>query len=186
MQNLELLSDGILYKEFLNGNKMAFEEIVLRYKNNMIYFISRYTKNIEIAEDISQDVFVYLLINKEKYDSNYSLKTYLYMIAKCRAMNYLKKENKNIKLDEYKNFVDASSIEDQLFAEEMSSNMRKMINKLKPEYQSALYLADFENLSYKEISKIMNKSLGQVKTLIYNARQALKKLLEKEGFSYDG
>ena len=71
----------------------------MKYKDNLIYFISKYTNNIYVAEDISQDVFVYILLNKDKYDFKYSLKTYLYMIAKCRAINYLKKESRIIRID---------------------------------------------------------------------------------------
>lgn len=186
MQDLLLLSDILLYKEFLKGNKEAFEEIVFRYKNNMIYFISRYTQNFEVAEDISQDVFVYLLVNKNKYDFSYSLKTYLYMIAKCRAINYLKKEKRKVDIKNYEKLhFESIDFEEKIFKEEISKNLRKAINKLKKEYQTVIYLADFEDLSYKEISQIMNKSLSQIKSLLYNARKSLKRILEKEGFSYD-
>ena len=63
-------NDKELYKSFLDGNSESFEKIVLKYKDSIIYFISRYTKDIDIAEDISQDVFVYILLNKDKYDFN--------------------------------------------------------------------------------------------------------------------
>ena len=91
-------TDVELYREFLLGNKEAFEEIVVRYKDKLIYFIARYVKTIEIAEDLAQDTFVYILVNKKEYDFKYSLKTYLYTIAKCRAWNYLKREKRIIRL----------------------------------------------------------------------------------------
>ena len=53
--------DKILYKEFLKGNEEAFNQIIKKYKNNLIYFISRYVKNLDIAEDIFQDVIIYIL-----------------------------------------------------------------------------------------------------------------------------
>ena len=68
------MTDKKLYQKYLNGDNKAFEELVTKYKDNIIYFISRYTKNTEIAEDISQDVFVYILLNKEQYDFKYSFK----------------------------------------------------------------------------------------------------------------
>ena len=86
------MEDKELYNEFLNGNKEALNKILEKYKNNLIYFISRYTKNIEASEDIFQDVVVYILEKKEIYNQKYSLKTYLYTIAKSRAINYIKKE----------------------------------------------------------------------------------------------
>ena len=74
--------DKILYEEFLKGNEEGFNKLVYKYKNNVIYFITRYVKNLDVAEDIFQDVILYILENKEKYNSKYSFKTYLYMIAK--------------------------------------------------------------------------------------------------------
>lgn len=180
-------NDKELYKQYLKGDKKAFEKLVIKYKNNMIYFIARYTKNTQIAEDISQDVFVYLLINKNQYDFKYSFKTYLYMIAKCRAINYLKKEKRIINLNDYENiYIEDNDLEEKIFKEETSQNVRKVLNQLKPDYQAVIYLTSFEGLKYKEVAKIMNKNLNQVKILINRAKKKMKILLEKEGVSYEG
>ena len=80
-------TDKELYYEFLQKDLKSFEELIIRHKDKIIYFIMRYVKNIDIAEDIAQDVFVYILIHKQKYDFNYSLKTYLFIIAKSKALN---------------------------------------------------------------------------------------------------
>ena len=64
---MENQTDKQLYKEFLIGNKESFEKIVIRHKNQLIYFIQKYVKSIDIAEDLAQDVFVYILINKKNY-----------------------------------------------------------------------------------------------------------------------
>ena len=179
-------TDKQLYQEYLNNNMDAFKELVLRHKNNIIYFISRYTKNIDVAEDISQDVFIYLLLNKNTYNQKFSLKTYLYTIAKTRAINYLKKERKVINIQEYDSlYIEDKELEDIVFKKDEQKYLRNVINKMKLDYHTVIYLADFEKLSYKEISKVMNKTNGQIKTLIYNARQKLKELLEKEGFVYE-
>ena len=58
-------TDKELYHEFLQGNKKSFEEIIIRHKDKIIYFLVRYVKNIDIAEDLAQDVFVYILIHKD-------------------------------------------------------------------------------------------------------------------------
>ena len=67
--------DKILYQEFLDGNKKSFEELILRYKSNLMFFITRYVKNIETAEDIFQDIALYILENKDYYNFDYSFKT---------------------------------------------------------------------------------------------------------------
>lgn len=175
-------TDKELYLQFLNGNNRAFEEIMKRYKDKLINFIIRYVKNFEVAEDLSQDTFVYVLINRKEYDFRYSLKTYLFLIAKCRAINYIKRQKKIVKFDE--RYIKAQEenvrVEDNLIKEEDKKEVQIAFEKLKPEYQSVLILKDVENFKYKDICKILDKNLSQVKVLIHRARKSLERKL-KEG-----
>ena len=179
-------TDKELYKEYLKGNKQAFEKLVIRHKDHIIYFISRYTKNTDIAEDISQDVFVYLLLHKEQYDFKYSFKTYLYMIAKCRALNYLRSEKKVLPITDYNNlYIENNDLEEIVYKNQKSNYIRKVINKLKPDYQAVICLASIEGFKYKEIAKIMGKNVGQVKVMLNRAKKKLKEKLEEEGLQYE-
>lgn len=146
----------------------------------MIYFIQKYVKSIDIAEDLAQDVFVYILIHKKNYKFEYSLKTYLYTIAKSKALNYIKREKRIVQLDENQ-FEDLEDLEEKIFRNERTEKLRKSIQKLKIEYQNAIYLADIEGLSYKEIAHILKKTDSSVKVLIYRAREALRKVMIEEG-----
>ena len=181
---MEEKTDKILYKEFLLGNQESFEKIVIRHKDSIIYFIQRYVKSLDIAEDLAQDVFVYILINKKNYKFEYSLKTYLYTIAKSKALNYIKREKRIIELDE-EQFEDLEELEEKVFKNERAENLRKAIQKLKTDYQNAIYLADIEELSYKEIGHILNKTDGSVKVLIHRARKALEQIVLEEGYKYE-
>lgn len=174
--------DIILYNNFLNGNNEAFNKIISNYRIKLINFIFTYVKNKEIAEDLAQDTFVYLLINRRGYDFKYSLKSYLYTIAKCRALNYLRKEKKIINLDEsyMENIVDSISVEDNLIKEENKRTILNAIQKLKPQYRQAIFLRDIEELKYIDISRILNKNTPQIKVLIHRARKSLEKILRGE------
>lgn len=175
-------TDKDLYKEFLNGNNEAFNELMLKHQYNLLYFIMRYTKSKEAAEDILQDVIVYVLEKKEKYNFEYSFKTYLYMIAKSRALNYIKKENRYINYNEYENlYEDIEEVEDKIFTSERQIEIRNVINKMKPDYQTVIYLTKIEDMSYKDVAKIMDKDIRQIKTLVHNSKKKLKELLKKEG-----
>ena len=176
------MTDKELYQKYLKGDNNAFEKLVIKYKDNIIYFISRYTKNTEIAEDISQDVFVYILLNKEQYDFKYSFKTYLYMIAKCRAINYIKKEKKIINISYENLYIENNDLEEIVYKNEESKKIRKVINKLKPDYQAVICLAILEGFKYKEVAKIMDKNIGQVKVMLHRAKKKLREYLEKEDF----
>ena len=63
--------------------------------------------------------------------------------------------------------------------------LKENIKSLKTDYQNAIFLADIEELSYKEIGSILGKTLPQVKILIYRARKALEKVVNKEVFGYE-
>ena len=181
---MEEKTDKLLYKEFLLGDKNSFEEIVIRHKDSIIYFIHRYVKSIDIAEDLAQDVFVYMLVNKRSYKFEYSLKTYLYTIAKSKALNYIKREKRIIRLDEVE-FEDLEELEEKVFKNEKAENLRKSIKKLKIEYQNAIYLADIEGLNYREIGHILKKTESSVKVLIHRARKTLEKLIKEEAYKYE-
>ena len=183
--NSDAKSDQELYLLFLKNDNEAFNMLVKKYRKSLISFIIKYVKNIEIAEDLAQDAFVYMLINKKEYDFKYTFKTYLYTIAKSRAINYLKKEKKKIIFDEsYMLNNDIESFEETLDAtlirKEKYEILYKNLKNLKQDYKLAIYLADFQGFKYEEISRILNKTLPQTKMLIHRARKALKKLLKKE------
>lgn len=174
-------TDAELYKEFLNGNEEAFNNIIRKYRKPLISFISRLVKSVEVAEDIAQDTFVYVLMNKTEYDFKYSLKTYLYTIAKCRAINYLKKERKVVSYDEaYMREKEETYIDEDLIKEENKKEIYEAIGKLKKSYQIVIYLKDIEGLKYKEISRILNKTVPQLKMMTHRARKSLEKTMRKE------
>lgn len=129
------MSDEELYKDFLNGNQKSFEEIVDRYAEKLIFFIYGYVKNVETSEDLSQDVFLYLLTKKENYKFKCSLKSYLYMIAKCRALNYIKREKNKTDFNEsllYRNeFLE--DIEETAFKNITNKKILSIISNMKKE-----------------------------------------------------
>ena len=178
--------DKKLYRRFLNGDNESFEHIMNKYMEKIIYFIYKFIKSMDVAEDLAQDVFVYILMNKEKYDSKYSLKAYLYTIAKSKTLNYIKRENKITYLQDNDYLFNEEEIEDIIFDKEQSQNLKIAIDNLPEPQNQIIYLADIEELSYKEICNTLNMSLSQVKTLIYRGRRKLKKILMKEVNNYNG
>lgn len=178
--------DKYLYKEFLNGNDKAFEQLIKKYKTNIIYFITRYVKSIETAEDIFQDVILYILEKKERYNFNYNLKTYIYMIAKSKSLDYIKSK-KHIESIEEQEVYEEELLEEIIMNKYRKNEIQKTINKLPIEYQIAIYLTQIEELSYKDVAKIMGKTERQIKTLVYNAKKKLKKLfIEKKLVEING
>lgn len=177
-----IVDHKILYKRFLEGDITAFETLVISYKDNLIYFISKYTKDIFIAEDIAQDVFAYIFVNKEKYDLKYSFNTFIFTLGKNKAIDYIRKQSRVILTPfdkDYEYYAEEESLEDKIIKDEEKEFLFKSIKELNPDYERAIYLADIEELPYKEIGKILGKTLGQTKVLIHRARKSLKSKMEK-------
>lgn len=133
--------DKYLYQDFLNGNKKSFEKLIMKYKNNLLYFISRFTHNIDRSEDIFQEVILFILENNEYYDFKYSFKTYIYMLAKSKAINHIKHEKviENID-DKTEELKEEKLLEEIVLSKERQKKIQNVISKLSQDYQLVIYL----------------------------------------------
>ena len=82
------------YRRYLNGDEEAFDEIVKEYFDNLVFFIDRYVHDYAAAEDLAIDAFTYLVVHKHRYHFRVSLKTYLFMIGRSRALDHIKHRDK--------------------------------------------------------------------------------------------
>lgn len=173
--------DKNLYNDFLEGDSKAFEEIIRMYRNEITLFIYKTIGDYHAAEDISQEVFVYLLQHRNNYNFEYSFRAYLYLIAKSRASNYRRICKRTVFIEENPErvFRDVSSIEEDAFYMDETSPVIKAMKKLSKNYQMVLYLIDLNDFTYDEAAIILGKSIGQIKSSIHNARKRLRILLEE-------
>ncbi len=172
--------DKVLYKQFLNGDIASFENLIMKYKSNIIYFIFGYVKNIETSEDIFEDIVVYLLSKKEIYNFDYSFKTFIYIIAKSRALNYIRNQKRMEVLSGEELYVEEELLEEIILEDEKKEKIKKVFKSLKYEYRMVIYFTIIEDLSYKDTAKIMNKTVSQIKNLAHRAKAKLRKLLIEE------
>ena len=173
------------YDRYLSGDDSGMGEIISEYKDGLILFLNNYTHNIMTAEELCEDTFVKLAVNKPKFKGNSSFKTFLYAIGRNVALDYLKKHKNTVPIEELAELEDKSSLERDYIKEEQKLALRNALKQLKPEYEKILWLTYFEELSNKEAAAVMGKTTHAVQTLVYRARNALKKQLESEGFIYE-
>lgn len=175
--------DNKLYCEYLEGDNQAFELLYLKYKDKIKYFVYNIVKDYEKAEDITQEVFVYILKNKVREES--SFKYYIYLIAKSRAINYISTEKRRNDITEkYLSSKDERMEEDALeiiAKQEEKEEIIKSINLLNDKYKNAIYLNKIEGFSYEQTAKILNISVSNVKNLIHRGKKELQKILIKKG-----
>jgi len=176
--------EATLIEKIAQGDESAFNEIYRRYRNRVHGFIYRMTINQAVAEDITHEVFVILIENPRRYQTERgSLLTFLCAIARNRVMNYLRrKHNSDVGFDEFENF---DTLEDEtrgnpladLLNQELAARIDACITALPPLQREVIILREFQELSYDEIARVTEAELSTVKTRLHRARQTLAKQL---------
>ncbi len=170
------------YRRFLDGDENAFGEIVAAHKDNLIFFINRYVHNIAVAEELAQDVFVELLIHKRRYNFKTSLKTYIFTIGRNLAVSYVRKcaRRPECAYEFIENEQDSVRLEDEFIKKEQERELHEALGRIADGYSTALHLIYFEGMSYEQVGRVMKKNKKQVENIVYRAKKALRKELEKE------
>lgn len=175
------------YRRFLDGDENAFDEIVDSLFYNLVFFVNGYVHDIFAAEDIAIDAISDLLANKKHYNFKVSLKTYVFMIGKSKALNYIKHSKilSTVDFSEVSTITDDSKqLEEIVLADERKRIVRSALEKLPGNMQLATHLIFFENMSFEEAAKVMNKSKKQVYNLMFRAKKELREIIGEEGRSY--
>ena len=176
------------YLRYLNGDQGGLRVIVELYWNSMLLFTNGYVHNLTDAEDIAQEALIKLSIKRPKFEHESQLKAYLFKICRNLSINYLKKHRRTQSMAQEmtENIKDdMQEVECRMELEDTKLRMHHAMQSLKQEYREVLYLRYFEGLSAKEAARIMKCSEKQLTATAYQARQQLKKILEKEGFSIE-
>jgi len=172
------------YRRFLEGDESAFDEIMKELFDNLVFFIDRYVHDIHAAEDIAIDSFSDLVVNKHRYNFKVTLKTYLFMLGRSRALNYIKhrKVIDFVELSEAdKTTSEQDTLEEIVLADERKRVVNNALNSLPDDMRVVIHLIYFEDLSYDETAKVMKKNRKQVDNLLYRAKKELRIILGKDG-----
>ena len=172
------------YRRFLDGDESAFDEIMRELFDNLVFFIDRYVHDIHAAEDIAIDAFSDLVVNKHRYNFKVTLKTYLFMLGRSRALNYIKhrKVIDFVELTEAeKTSSEQETLEEIVLADERKRVVNNALNSLPDDMRVVIHLIYFEDLSYDEAARVMKKNRKQVDNLLYRAKKELRIILGKDG-----
>ncbi len=172
------------YRRFLDGDESAFDEIMKELFHSLVFFIDRYVQDIHTAEDIAIDTFADLGIHMHKYNFKVTLKTYLFMVGRSRALNYIKHR----KVIDFVELTEAESNSDDLDKLEktvLDDERKRIVNaaliKLPDDMCVATHLVYFEDMTYDEAARVMKKNRKQIDNLLYRAKKELRTILGEEG-----
>ena len=172
------------YRRYLDGDESAFDDIVKELFDHLVFFINRYVQDVHAVEDIAIDAFTELIVHKNRYNFGVTLKTYLFMIGRSRALDYLKHQKKltMVSLESVQHMAsDGVSLEELILLDERKQALNRALNQLPEEMQLAVHLVYFEDLTYEDAARVMKKNRKQVANLLYRAKEKLRTILGKDG-----
>ena len=172
------------YRRFLDGDENAFNELMEDLFRGLVFFINGFVHDPHTAEDIAIDVFSDLIVHKHRYNFKVSLKTYLYMVGRSRALDYLKhrKVIEFVELSQVQEMADESAVlEETVLADQRKRVVNAALSQLPEEMGVAIHLIYFADMTYEEAAKVMKKSRKQVDNLLYRAKKELRIILGKDG-----
>lgn len=190
MKTLEHVSDTELIRSFQEGDTEAFEVLIYRYKDKIYSSILFFVKDIYLAEDLFQDVFIKIIdtLKNKRYTEEGKFLPWALRIAHNLCVDYFRKVKRTpaIKTSDNKDIFDMINIyedgADQKIMQSQSHDRVRMMLELLPEEQrEIIVLRHYANLSFKEIAQItncsINTALGRMRYGLINLR---KMMVEKQ------
>ena len=193
--NLSKLSDEQLINLFQNGNEHAYTKLVHKYKDRLYNYLYGIVHEEYLAEDLLQETFLKVFIHKDSYKASYKFSTWMYTIGKNLAFTELRKkkrrktqsfsdiESRNDWGQEIQIADPSESIDNTISTGEKSRIIQKIICQLPQDFMVVIVFRDIQELSYEDISTIIEVPIGTVKSRINRGREKLRQLLKEKGIS---
>jgi RNA polymerase sigma-70 factor (ECF subfamily) len=180
--------DQALVARVQNGEKSAFDLLVLKYQHKVAKLISRYLSDRAEVEDITQEVFIKAYRGLGGFRGDSAFYTWLYRIAVNTAKNYLESQGRRPPsadieiegaelLEGVNGLRDLGTPERNLLTDEIADTVNRVIGRLPADLRMAITLRDLDGLSYEEIAHVMECPIGTVRSRIFRAREAIDKEL---------
>ena len=181
--------DVQLMLAFQGGDNDAFERLMRKHYRSVLNFIARFIGSAEVAEDLTQEVFLRIYRNRLRYVPKARFRTWMFTIARNLSLNEIRRSTRlgelitqdDPDLRANASFPyqddDKSGPESDLLLQERRKRVHQAISNLPENQRSAVLLRRFEDLSYAEIAAVLGVSEKAVKSLLSRAKVNLRKHL---------
>jgi RNA polymerase sigma-70 factor (ECF subfamily) len=178
--------DFELIRAIQNGDMVAFNGMVDRYKDRLMNVIGRMLSSAEEAEDVVQETFIRVYQHRQSFNFQHCFSTWIYTIALNLARNELRKRKKFKFLD----IADMAGSESEISVDpKLPSRLPQILDVavkgLPEKYRTAFMLRDVQEMSYEEVAKVLGVPLGTVKSRVNRARLILREKLQPRMEDYN-
>jgi RNA polymerase sigma-70 factor (ECF subfamily) len=168
--------EEIVIKQARDGNQNAFREIYREMSPALFAYCRKSMNTHEQAEDVLQETFMRLIKNLHKIKSSEHLVRWLYMTSGNLIKNQYRENEKNNKIRS------EVLVDDQKDCENNSDGIFNKLEKMEFQNKEVLLLRFQQGLSISQISEIVNKPLGTIKSRLHYSLEKLARLVKKENF----
>ena len=181
-----------MIQKLAEGNESAFKQLVTDYQQMVVNTCYSIVHDRHDAEDVAQEVFIEVFRSVHNFRADAKISTWLYRISINRSLNFIR-DNKKLKwfqsfgdavqnrLGELGNITTSNTDlpEYEIENKQRTALLHEAINQLPENQKVAFSLSKYEDLSYQEISEIMNLSVSSIESLLHRAKKNLQKKLHK-------
>lgn len=172
--------DATLVSRTLDGDKAAYGELVERHRETIQRLLTaRVGGNVDI-EDLLQESFIKAYMSLHRFNPQYSFAQWLYTIARNTAVDYFRRRNEDLSIDDYTITPPeecSPNPEQRVINTQKGAEIERCMNSLSSRHRQLFEMRFIDGYSYEEIAKTLDIPLGSVKTNIHRARKQMTKLL---------
>ncbi|MEZ4911432.1 MAG: RNA polymerase sigma-70 factor [Saprospiraceae bacterium] len=166
-------------------SRVEFKKLFMQYYNVLCNYSFKYTKDLQISEDLVQEIFVKLWNDKITIDSEKNTRNYLFTIVQRKSLEYLRTEKRHQEILSLGVFDEKGEIDNEIDMEmEYFNKMNKIyvsIRQLPPKCSEIFVLSKIDGLPYTQIAKELNISVKTVENQISKAYKLLREMLKNDG-----
>ena len=180
------MTDEILLIEQLKNvqtKDKAFTELITLYKERLYWHIRKIVISHDDADDVLQNTFIKVFKNIDKFNQESKLFSWMYRIATNESITFINKraKNRNVDISDYQQELASTLASDDFFTgDEIQHILQKAVATLPQKQQLVFNMKYFDEITYKDMSEILETSVGALKASYFHAVKKIELYIKKE------
>ncbi|MGI6153013.1 MAG: RNA polymerase sigma factor [Christensenellaceae bacterium] len=162
------------------GDGQAFSELIERYEKRIYGIAYKFMRNDADSKDAAQEAILKMYRSIRRFSFRSAFSTWMYRIVVNACMDLLRKKKSDVPMDGYEEILAGSTGEphSSMAQLELRTELMRAIRALPPKYMAVFVLVDVDGRRYEEAAKILEISVGTVKSRLFRAREKLRQMLK--------
>lgn len=176
-------SDYELYNSFRAGDNAAFDELVVRYGDDLLLFLNGFTRNLHDAEDLVIEAFARIMAKRPVIGED-KFKAYLFRTGRNLAIRFRKASRRleTFSMEELSREISDGTLPDDLIWDnQKNAILHECLKRIDPQQREALWLVYYEGMTYAQAAEVMGVKVKKIDKLLTAGKTVMRSELDKEG-----